>query len=192
MLRIAGVEERLSPGAERIVPAGVAHAWWQTGPHWAHVVVRLTPALRAAQPPSGVLRRLTRPVLYGWLITTRPHVGVRSAGGNAFPRRPPDVVDRLRVERSHTCRDWSCCRSPGRRPSRGSRARAARAWRDAARTRAERFPRLTFTEHGPWHRAAGKASKGARLAAPRWLFADGEVPSAERAVAGPADRQPLG
>jgi hypothetical protein len=46
-LRAAEGEERLAAGAERTVAAGIPHAWWQTGPGEAHVVVRLTPSLRS-------------------------------------------------------------------------------------------------------------------------------------------------
>jgi quercetin dioxygenase-like cupin family protein len=46
-LRYAGVEERLTAGAKRTLPAGTPHSWWQVGPGEAHVVVRLTPSLRS-------------------------------------------------------------------------------------------------------------------------------------------------
>ena len=48
VLRIGGqAEERLEAGAERSVAPGTAHVWGQTGPEEAHVVIRLTPALRS-------------------------------------------------------------------------------------------------------------------------------------------------
>ena len=40
-------EERLEAGAERSIAPGTAHVWGQTGPDEAHVVIRLTPALRS-------------------------------------------------------------------------------------------------------------------------------------------------
>jgi len=46
-LRIGDSEERLEAGAKRTVPPGTPHAWRQTGRSEAHVVVRLTPALRS-------------------------------------------------------------------------------------------------------------------------------------------------
>ena len=40
-------EQRLEAGAERSIPPGTAHVWGQTGEDEAHVVIRLTPALRS-------------------------------------------------------------------------------------------------------------------------------------------------
>ena len=48
VLRIGGEgEQRLEAGAERSIPPGTAHVWGQTGSEDAHVVIRLTPALRS-------------------------------------------------------------------------------------------------------------------------------------------------
>jgi mannose-6-phosphate isomerase-like protein (cupin superfamily) len=46
-LRVERSAERLTAGAERSLPAGTPHGWSQVGPDEAHVVVRLTPALRS-------------------------------------------------------------------------------------------------------------------------------------------------
>ena len=48
VLRIGGGEEqRLGAGARRSIEPGIAHMWGPTGPEEAHVVIRLTPALRS-------------------------------------------------------------------------------------------------------------------------------------------------
>jgi len=48
VLRVDGGEEhRLGAGAERSIAPGTAHMWGQTGTEEAHVVIRLTPALRS-------------------------------------------------------------------------------------------------------------------------------------------------
>jgi quercetin dioxygenase-like cupin family protein len=48
VLRVGGgEEERLEAGAERSIEPGTAHTWGQAGPEEAHVVIRLTPALRS-------------------------------------------------------------------------------------------------------------------------------------------------
>lgn len=50
VLRIGdGDEQRLQAGAERSIPPGTGHMWGQTGPEEAHVVIRLTPALRSEE-----------------------------------------------------------------------------------------------------------------------------------------------
>ena len=48
VLRIGdGEEQRLGAGARRSIEPGTAHMWGQTGPDEAHVIIRLTPALRS-------------------------------------------------------------------------------------------------------------------------------------------------
>ena len=48
VLRIgSGDEQRLGAGARRSIEPGTAHMWGQTGSEEAHVVIRLTPALRS-------------------------------------------------------------------------------------------------------------------------------------------------
>ena len=48
VLRVGGeTEQRLGAGAERSIEPGTPHMWGQTGPDEAHVVIRLTPALRS-------------------------------------------------------------------------------------------------------------------------------------------------
>jgi mannose-6-phosphate isomerase-like protein (cupin superfamily) len=49
LLRRGNSEERLEPGDERSVDPGVAHTWANVGGGDAHVVVRLTPALRSEE-----------------------------------------------------------------------------------------------------------------------------------------------
>jgi mannose-6-phosphate isomerase-like protein (cupin superfamily) len=41
--RIDGVEGRLEPGEQAVVPPGVRHDWWNAGDDDAHVIVELSP-----------------------------------------------------------------------------------------------------------------------------------------------------
>jgi quercetin dioxygenase-like cupin family protein len=49
LLRTGNSEETLEPGDERSVDPGVPHSWANVGSGDAHVVVRLTPALRSEE-----------------------------------------------------------------------------------------------------------------------------------------------
>ena len=94
-LQIGKSEETLTAGDERCVPAGTPHTWANAGSGDAHVVVRLTPALRSEEffetfcrfAEAGKLNKRGLPrsplLLAAWMREYR-----REAG-------PPSVFQRL-------------------------------------------------------------------------------------------------